>query len=225
MRRRDTPQRRPVPYIGPEPLAGHHQAFDGQCRQRRPDRRPAHPVVTLELALSGELAPRPPSALLNPCPQHIRQLQRKRAIRSRVKALRHHPPARARSACRASTTGQRTAQTTRKPSLACHPATGQRKSAEPIAVRSRSFALPNLAVFDSSGAAARRRVRRSPRPRSGLGGPARRARAVPWAGRGRQAYSYGRGGVARYRHARVQLSGPAAPWGSAPTRRGITRPM
>jgi hypothetical protein len=44
---------------------------------------------------------------------------------------------------------------------------------------STSLALPNLPVLRSSGAAARRRVRRSPRRALALGGPARRARAVP----------------------------------------------
>jgi hypothetical protein len=137
MSRGDTPQRRPVPHIRPEPLAGHHQALSGQRRQRRPDRRPAHPVLMLELALGGELAPRPPNALLNLCPQHISQLQRKRAIRTRVKALRHHPPARTRSACHASTTGQRTAQTTRKPSQPGHPANGHQRSTQRSAGISR----------------------------------------------------------------------------------------
>jgi hypothetical protein len=137
MRRGDTPQRRPVPHIRPEPLAGHHQALSGQRRQRRPDRRPAHPVLMPELALGGELAPRPPNALLNLCPQHISQLQRKRPIRTRVKALRHHPPARARSACHASTTGQRTAQTPRKPSQPGHPPSGQRRSTQRSAGISR----------------------------------------------------------------------------------------
>ena len=76
---------------------------------------------------AGSPAPqRPPESL----PAHISQLQRKRAIRSRVKALRHHPSARARSACRASTTGQRTAQQTRKPSRPGHPARGQRHSTQ-----------------------------------------------------------------------------------------------
>ena len=38
--------------------------------------------------------------------------------------------------------------------------------------------LPNLAVLDQGGAAARHRVRRSPRRALALGGPARHARAV-----------------------------------------------
>ena len=173
MRRGDTPQRRPVPHIRPEPLAGHHQALSGQRRQRRPDRRPAHPVLMLELALGGELAPRPPNALLNLCPQHISQLQRKRAIRTRVKALRHHPPARARSACRASTTGQRTAQTPRKPS---RPRPSSKRPATQHPARCTCDALPNLAVFDQGGACGA--AGPASAPGSALGGPpgARRAR-------------------------------------------------
>ncbi|MGO8887198.1 MAG: hypothetical protein ACLQI7_26630 [Streptosporangiaceae bacterium] len=79
-----------------EPLAGWHvvavarvHALPGVpgrviCRKAE--------VGTLELALGRELAPRPPLTLLNLSPQHICQLQCQRAIRSRVKALRHHPP-------------------------------------------------------------------------------------------------------------------------------------
>ena len=71
MSQRHAPQRLPVPHIGPEPVAGDHEALSGKCRQRGPDRRPAHPVIALELTLGRELGPRPPNALLNLCPQHI----------------------------------------------------------------------------------------------------------------------------------------------------------
>ena len=58
-----------------------------------------------------------------------------------------------------------------------HPPARRNRAAR-LSHRIHHAALPNLAVLDQGGAAARRRVRRS---RAGLclGGPARRARAVP----------------------------------------------